>query len=482
MTPTSAQQDSVRSDTVHMEDLWVHDRTGTAVLAGMNLRIGDGSAHAVVGESGSGKTTAALALLGYVPRGLRHSRGDLTVFGTRPLALAGSTLRSFRRSVGYLHQDPGSTLTPTQTVGSAIAELAIPTVEPTEILLSVGLPADDEFVARYPHQLSGGQRRRVALARALAGAPRMLIVDEPTAGLDATAVTQVIDELHDARRRHGFTLVVITHDLDVARELATSVTVVDSGRAVESGSIADVLDSPASAALREIVRAHDAIRSGVPADGDADSGVQLRLDQVTVGAGRSTTPLFAPVDLTVSGGQSVGLIGPSGVGKSTLVRAMVGLAPTLSGSITIDTVPRSGRRWQPRPVALIPQDPDTALNPALRVRTSITRALPGRHDTGGRVDALLRDVGLDSELADRLPTDLSGGQRQRVAIARALATNPSILLCDEVTSAVDTVTEERILALLDGIRVQRRLALVIITHSPAVVSRMCQSIVELKGK
>ncbi|MFD4365849.1 ABC transporter ATP-binding protein [Rhodococcus sp. NPDC058521] len=470
---------------VTVDNLTVRNRQGDLVLDGFSLTVSPNAAHAVIGSSGGGKTTAALALVGHLRRGLTRVRGTVDIDGVSPFDVSPAELRTLRRSAVYVGQDPGSSLTPTMTVAQLLDESKAADADPVRVLESVHLPADPTFRSRFPHQLSGGQRRRVALARALMSRPKLLIVDEPTAGLDPLTLTQVINELHEARARFELSLVLITHDLDTARELTDTASILDRGRVVEAGPTKAVLSRPRSDALIEIVRSESAVRDQRPAHVplSVDTGPKLKLSGVTVGPGTSRTPLFAPVDLQLCAGESVGLIGRSGVGKSTLVRAIVGLHPALTGSIGFNGNPpaKANRENTAHPIALVPQDPDTSLNPALSIRTSITRALPGRRDRGGEVARLLTQVGLDPTMAQRRPSALSGGQRQRVALARALAGQPQVLLCDEVTSALDAVTEEKILSMLDDIRQRHRLALVVITHSRAVVDRLCERVVELRS-
>ena len=464
---------------VRVEGLTVVNRTGARVLDAVDFTVDVGAAHALVGESGSGKTTAALSVIGGLGPGLIRRSGTIVADGTEPGEASAAELRRLRRRIAYVGQDPGSALTPTMTVGRLLGELRADGVDLDGVLTSVGLPMEASFRRRYPHQLSGGQRRRLALARVLASDPRLLIVDEPTAGLDADNVERILGVLETARRERGIALLVITHELAVAQSISETMSVLEGGRVVEAGATDRLFSAPASTALQAITAARRSVDAQRPEPVQGAAEV-LALSGVTVSHGAADSPLFAPVDLRVRRGEAVALVGPSGVGKSTLARAVVGLHPLREGTITVDGHPPGRIARGAPPATLVPQDPDTALNPVLQVRTSIRRSLPGRRNDGQRVGELMEVVGLPSELAARRPSGLSGGQRQRVALARALAGEPTVLICDEVTSALDTVTEARILDLLDGLRSSRGVALVVITHSRAVATRLCHRIVEIE--
>ncbi|AWT26603.1 Glutathione import ATP-binding protein GsiA [Corynebacterium provencense] len=488
---------------VSCNGLTVVTTSGRTVLDEVTLHVGSGTVRALVGESGSGKTTLALTLLGMVRRGLRHTAGTVTVDGTDPLTLRAGHLRSFRRHrIAWLGQDPGLSLTPWIPVCDALCEvLDIPAgddasrVRVAGLLDRVGLPGV-ELLDRLPAELSGGQRRRVAVARALANRPGTVVLDEPTSGLDARAVDEVLDTVGQVCSATGATVIVITHDLDVARRIADEITVVDRGRVVETFP-AHVLDDPAAvASAAPRTRAlWEAARLSPPGTGEGaqDRRVRTAGDSGTgapvLGLRGFTallpdgTPVCAPVELDLRAGESLAVTGPSGAGKSTLVRALVGAGPYL-GRVELHgrVLPTEAGHRDPatrRAVQLIAQDPLGSLNPVLTVGTQLRRAVLRRHpgasrrEVAGHIVGILGLVGLDTGILNRRPRSLSGGQGQRVAVARALAHEPRVLVCDESTSALDPTVQKGVLDTLNNLRDRTGLVLIVITHSPAVAAYTC---------
>lgn len=502
---------------VAVRGLSVADDAGRAVLDGADLIVRAGTTTVLLGESGSGKTTLALSLFGLVRPGLRHVAGSVRVVGVEPLRARPAALRELRRrDLGWVGQDPALSLTPWIRIGELIGRSAgVDRPAVVAALADLGLPADPAFLRRYPHQLSGGQRRRVALARALCRSPRLLVVDELTAGLDAAAVDSVLDAVDALRSRRsaaeplhpsesarsdaGLTMLVVTHDLSVAERVADHVAVLDRGRVCENASAATVLVGPASAAARRLVHSVRGLTTTRPRVGSADRsgppalsavGLLVRTpDQAAAPRRRrrrngpaAEPPRVGPLTFTVESGGALAVTGLSGVGKTTVARCLVGLHPAAGGELTVGPwAVDPGGPARPaavrRAIQLVPQQPENTLNPAMTVRATLLRALHRWSDPGtdgpGRVADLLAQVELDAGLADRRPHTLSGGQRQRVAIARALAAHPSVLVCDEATAALDPSVQFRVLDLLDRLRATTGVALVVISHDPAVVDRMC---------
>ncbi|MFI7129712.1 ABC transporter ATP-binding protein [Nonomuraea sp. NPDC050153] len=465
------------------------------VVDAVDLTLGEGEAVAVVGPSGSGKTTMALAVLGHLRPGIRHAGGRVSVDGREmfphpPPGVRGGT-------IGYVGQDPGAALNPYATVASALLTATGRRVPRRErvatvrrLLERVALPGDPEFARRYPHQLSGGQQQRVVVAAALARSPRLLVLDEPTTALDLLAKAEMLAEIRRLREE-GVALLWISHDLGSVRSQVDRIVVVDDGRIVD--------DRPAGQdpAVREgagAARARPPVESPAEPDGDSWTGRAAVLEARAVTAGHGSRTVLSEVDLTVRRGECLAVLGVSGVGKSTLARCLAGLHRPGDGTVALHGVPlardvRARTRAQRAAIGLVAQNPAEALHPRQDVRTALVRPLrllrgiTARAAQDAEVSRLLEAVRLEPSLATRLPGELSGGQRQRVALARALAAEPEVLICDEVTSALDAETQAGVLDLLGDLRARLGLAVVLIVHDPAVAATASDSLLVLaKGR
>ena len=549
-----------RGPVAQIESLRVEVQNGTPIVDGFSLTIGPGEIVALVGESGSGKTTVALALLGFAARGVRLAGGSVRVVGEEFIGRSDGELRSLRgRLVSYVPQDPASALNPSMRVGNQIAEMlrAHPSArkrgdETTRVLASVHLPSDREFLRRYPHQLSGGQQQRLAIAVALVAQPPLVVLDEPTTGLDVVTQAHILEELQHLRAELGLAMVYVSHDLAVVGALADRVTVMYAGSIVEEGSAQEVFQRPRHPYTRGLVssipdhlapRHVKGIRGVAPGIDERGQGCPFapRCDQFTdacaaalpalesVGAvhavrclrwqetppitlGRAVTDRAETGEATallrvegltaryraragsivaadnvsfdVGVGEAVALVGESGSGKTTIARCVAGLVRPSAGRILLASMSLAGRarertREQRRRVQIVFQNPYDSLNPRRSVIDTIARPavlLRGLGEAAAREEArtLLGDVRLSARLADRLPRELSGGERQRVAIARALAARPDLLVCDEVTSALDVSVQATVLDLLAELRSQLGLALLFISHDLGVVASLCE--------
>ncbi|MBF6132309.1 ATP-binding cassette domain-containing protein [Nocardia otitidiscaviarum] len=469
----------------------VRDAAGNAVLEDISVHVPAGSGLAVVGPSGAGKTTFALALLGALPDGL-------TASGAVGLGENGQ-----RRAVGYVPQDPATGLNPALRIGSGLRDIARRHGE-SDIAASVAaalhrveLPADRAFRRRFPHELSGGQQQRVLLAMALLGDPALLVLDEPTTGLDARTRDRLVDTLLRIRNDRTSTLLVITHDLTSVAPLIDDVLELDAGRSVPPlthGSVSPPLP-PRNG------------ESGFPCDGESAtaggvggsvSGARctgaatpvLRVDGLTVGHGRrgGFRPVVEGLSFELRAGECLAVRGRSGAGKTTVARALAGLRAPVRGVVELDGTPLHPRvdRRPPdhrRAIQLIFQNPSASLNPAHRVGAQIARPLRLLHGldaaaAGQRTRELLAGVGLDAQLRLRRPEHLSGGQQQRAAIARALAAAPRVLICDEITSSLDPSSRDTVLDLLERLR-REGLTLIVISHQDAVIDRLADRVLEI---
>jgi peptide/nickel transport system ATP-binding protein len=440
-----------------------------AVLEDVELVVARGSVVALVGSSGGGKTTLLQALVGHVAPGLRRSAGAVAVDGSDVFALAPDALRRLRRTrVALVGQDPMSRLCPTHRVRDVVGELAAPGDRERTIaraLARAGLPDDARLLRRRACELSGGQLRRLALARALVREPALLLLDEPTGGLDALRARGLATELR-ALAAGGTTIVLASHDLDHVREVA------DVAVGIEGGRIALPARRP-----RRTARAWRTATVGAE---------RLRASSVRVLAGGRE--ILRDVTLSAPAGAMLALVGASGSGKTTLLRYLAGLAGG-SGDVLLDGRPLARRvrdrgADERRRMQYVAQDPLGALNPARTVSAALARPLRrhgglGRHAAATAAAELLEAVALPAALLHREPDALSGGQRQRVALARALAAQPHVLLCDEITSALDEHTSERVLQMLRARQQETGLTIVWATHDLALAERFCDATLDL---
>ncbi|WP_406511484.1 ATP-binding cassette domain-containing protein [Streptomyces sp. NBC_00161] len=454
---------------------------GTPLLDNATLTLERGRVHAITGPSGAGKTTLLRAVAGAIPPGAAVTEGAVTVLGHDVLTLAPERLRRLRREhLAYLGQDPGSGLNPRMKVGRLITETASDKSRTalSDLLVQVRLPAGEHVERRRPSALSGGQQRRVALARALARRPEILLLDEPTAGLDAALRDEIADLLRDLAHRHGLAIALSSHDPDFVNRCADDTVVLGEPTTTHAAA-------PKAPAPRTPPRAE------APHARGGDAVLTVRSLDARVGTGRTRRQVLTGLDLEVRPGALTAIVGPSGCGKTTLVRTLAGLHPASGGTLTLHGSPLTGThrrrtRDQRRRIQLVPQNPLGALNPARTVGATLIRplklhlGLPADR-RADRVAELLIAVGLPGGFAARYPHELSGGQRQRVSIARALAAEPDILLCDEVTSALDADTAADVMALLRDLRTARGLAVVLVSHDLPLVSRHADDILTLGG-
>ncbi|MEV0574210.1 ABC transporter ATP-binding protein [Streptomyces sp. NPDC050392] len=462
-------------------------------VRGLSFSLEAGGALGVVGESGSGKSASAYALLGLHRGTGAKVGGSIRVAGVDVQAAADAELRGLRGAkAAMVFQDPLSSLDPYYAVGDQIAQVyrvhhrvsrRAARTRAVEVLDRVGIPDAVRRSRSRPHEFSGGMRQRALIAMALACEPELLIADEPTTALDVTVQAQILDLLHDLRRETGMGLLLVTHDVGVAAESVDEVLVMQSGRAVERGPVAEVLGAPRElytkallSAVPRIAPAAEKAPDGAGATAAAEGDVLVDAEGVrqVFGRGKSALAAVDGVSLTVRRGETLGIVGESGSGKTTLGRMLVGLLE-----------PTSGRIGRAARVQMVFQDPVSSLNPRRSVGESVADPLRarGERDEGvirARVGDLLGRVGLDAEQYDRYPHEFSGGQRQRVGIARALAAEPELIVCDEAVSALDVTTQAQVTALLAELQRELGLALVFIAHDLAVVRQVSDRVAVMR--
>jgi peptide/nickel transport system ATP-binding protein len=553
-----------------VEGLRIETSAGVEIVDDIAFQAIGGEVFGLVGESGCGKTSIALALLGHARPGTRIATGSVVIGGGgNLLSLKESERRALRGSlVSYVPQDPPANLNPRQRVGAQIAEtLRVHGVDRSTadaavsgLVGRVGLSNTPSFLRRYPFELSGGQQQRVAIAIALIGRPRVIVLDEPTTGLDVTTQARVLELLRELARDTATAFIYVTHDLAVVDELADRVGVMYAGRLVEVGERASLFARPAhpytvlllgsvprvalrhrltgisgtapppgsrprgcSFALRcplatdvcderfpaRTTTAHggyvrcyhtartDSIGSVLepappPLVVDPNQSSLLAVDALVAAYGRGPqrSEVVHRVSFSVAAREGVGLVGESGSGKTTIGRCLVGLHVAESGTIRLNGEPlplsvHDRTRAQRQAIQIVFQNPDRSLNPNETVAQAISRPLRllrGRTAGGmrARVAELADRVRLASVKLDQYPRELSGGEKQRVAVARALASDPLLLVCDEITSALDVSIQAAIVDLLGELRDQG-LALLFITHNLALVNSTADRVIVLEA-
>ncbi|TIW37432.1 MAG: ABC transporter ATP-binding protein, partial [Mesorhizobium sp.] len=464
--------------------------------------IADGEIVALIGESGSGKTTVALSLMGYARPGCRITGGEINVNGKNMAALSEKERARLRGTdIAYVPQSAAASFNPSSTIMEQVIEVTrIHKLMPpeqarrraVELFRALSLPDPEGIGARYPHQVSGGQLQRLSAAMALIGDPKLVIFDEPTTALDVTTQIDVLKAFKSVMRAGGIAGVYVSHDLAVVAQIADRIVVLKGGEVQETGTTAAILSAARHPYTRELLAAFEPKPRQGHADADAGTKQLLRIDNVTAGYGAARAdglPLIRAVDsvsLVVEKGRNLGVIGESGCGKSTLARVIAGIHPAAAGDIVFDgkDLQRAARKRsqdQLREMQIVFQYADTALNPAKPVEDIIARPLAfyhrlDRQARSKRVDELLDMVRLPRALRYRHPSELSGGQKQRVNFARALAADPKLIICDEITSALDTVVASAVIELLKELQRELGLSYIFISHDLSVVEAICDEI------
>jgi peptide/nickel transport system ATP-binding protein len=480
---------------LRMEALRIETVAGAVLVHDIDLHLARGEVLGLIGESGAGKSTIGLAALAYARAGCRITGGRILLSGTELLALDAAGRRAIRGTrVAYVAQSAAAAFDPAMAIGDQVCEGPIrhrlmsrrqARARAVELFHALDLPEPEKFGERYPHQVSGGQLQRAMTAMAIACRPDVLVLDEPTTALDVTTQIEVLAQLKKVIAQYGTAALYVSHDIAVVAQIADRVMVLRHGRTVESGPTAQILNHPRTDYARALIAERKPPASNAATQVSEREATVLDVKDLCVGYGRRDVVKSAA--FSIAKGETVAIVGESGSGKTTLANAISGQVTARSG--TLDFLGSrlaanfsQRNREQLRRIQLVLQSPDVALNPRHSVELIVGRplafyfGLPTQQQRA-RVAELLTLVGLDPSLARRRPGQLSGGQKQRVCIARALAAQPDLIVCDEITSALDPLVAEEILVLLRRLQAELGTAYLFITHDLANVRRIADRVI-----
>ncbi|MEQ8652609.1 MAG: ABC transporter ATP-binding protein [Kiloniellales bacterium] len=486
---------------LEIKGLRIEGRSGdewNEIVHGIDLTLHKGEVLGLIGESGAGKSTIGLAAMGFTRDGCRISGGSVKYEGEELVNGNPEALRKLRgSSIAYVAQSAAASFNPAhklieQTIETPLQHhvMSRKDAERDAVALytRIRLPNPEEIGFRYPHQVSGGQLQRAMTAMAMTCRPDLIVFDEPTTALDVTTQIEVLAAIRDAVEQFDTAAIYITHDLAVVAQMADKIMVLRYGDLVEESDTRSMLSDP----KEDYTKSLWAVRSFRKAEPFALKKDMTPIIEIkNVDAAYGDVPVLFDVSFKVYEKQTVAVVGESGSGKSTTARCITGLLPPTKGEVfyrgtKLAAATKSRPRDQLRHMQMIYQMPDTALNPKTRIRDIIGRPLTFYLGMTGakkteRIRALLDEIELEpDQFIDRLPSELSGGQKQRVCIARAMAAEPSLIICDEVTSALDQLVAEGILRLLDRLQREFGLAYMFITHDLATVRAIADEVVVMK--
>ena len=462
------------------------------IVDDISFELGKGKVLGLIGESGAGKSTIGLASMAYGRGGCEITGGEVWLDGENVLEATPGEVGKLRGAkVAYVAQSAAASFNPAHRLGQQVIESALQhglmnrdaaNKFAVDLFARLGLPDPQEFGDRYPHQVSGGQLQRAMTAMAMCCRPQLIVFDEPTTALDVTTQISVLASIKQAIRETNTAALYITHDLAVVAQIADEIMVLRNGKMVEYGSTDQIINKPREAYTQSLV---SVLANVKPEAGDTAEEAVLVANGITA-AYDKTNMVLQDISVELHAGQTLSIVGESGSGKSTLARVITGLLPPLDGEVIMHGKPlppelKNRSKEQLRVLQMIYQMPDVAMNPRHTVSRIIGRPLEFYFGIRGdeqrsKIIELLRKIELGEEFYDRYPAELSGGQKQRVCIARALAAEPELIICDEVTSALDTLVADGILNLLMQLQEENNVAYLFITHDIATVRAISDTI------
>lgn len=467
------------------------------IVHGVSFHLQPGEVLGLIGESGAGKSSIGIAAMGRTRPGVRIRSGSIKLKGDELVGASDEVLRKISgQRIAYVAQSASASFNPAHRLIDQFAETAIQEGRMTkreayqrghDIFRKLNLPNAERIAQSYPHQVSGGQLQRCMVAMAMACNPEAIVFDEPTTALDVTTQIEVLAAIREVISDYGTAAIYITHDLAVVAQIAQRVMVLRNGREVETATTSRLLEAPQDQYTRDLLSVRKTQCASKPAATDAPL---ISIEGVTAGYGKGL-PVLDNVSIQIHRGQTVAVVGESGSGKSTLGRVLAGLLRPAAGKITFqgaELEPDFVRRDKEvlRAIQMVYQSADTALNPRHTVRKTLGRAIQFYYEESGqflteRVVELLKQVELDETYLDRRPSELSGGEKQRLCLARALAAKPELIICDEITSALDQLIAGDILRLLSSLQRETGVSYFFITHDIDTVRAIADNVVVLQA-
>ena len=462
------------------------------IVHGVSFTLEKGKVLGLIGESGAGKSTIGLSSMAYGRGSVEITGGEAWLAGEQILSHSHSEIRKIRgRKVAYVSQSAAASFNPAHRLGDQVIEAALEhgmsskaeaSKFADELFAKLGLPDPDNFGRRYPHQVSGGQLQRAMTAMALCSKPDLIVFDEPTTALDVTTQIDVLAAIKEAIHDTGTAALYITHDLAVVAQISDDIMVLRDGKMVEYGPVDQIINNPQEEYTRSLVSVRSILKEE---GGELEEQPVLDCRNITAAYSNSVTVLH-DVSMHLHKGQTLAIVGESGSGKSTMARVITGLLPQKSGEIVFNGEPlprelKHRTKEELRRLQMIYQMADTAMNPRQTIGEIIGRPIEFYFGISGKqkraeVIKLLEQIELDESFIDRYPAELSGGQKQRVCIARSLAAKPDLIICDEVTSALDPLVADGILKLLLKLQEETGVSYLFITHDIATVRAISDSI------
>ena len=474
------------------DDLKIVDR--------VSFDIKPGEVIALIGESGSGKTTISLGCMGYTRPGCRITGGAVHLGDKSIFDQSLSDLQKLRGSaITYVAQSAAASFNGAMTINSQVTEIPIVTksmtraqaiVKAEKLYADLDLPEPNKIGQRYPHQVSGGQLQRLMAAMAMISDPQLLILDEPTTALDVTTQIEVLYSFKRLIRKRNAAAIYVSHDLSLVAQIADNILVLKNGKKIEYGQTEQIISEPQNNYTKELMEAAHVMPKQICTKQSklSKKAPLLKMTNITAGYGKNQGNLaLTKINLEVGVGETVGIIGESGSGKTTLGRVISGLMSPLEGNVFLEGKELAQKvakrkRYELQQIQFAFQMADVALNPLQKVEKILSRPIQfyrklSRKDSLIEVARLLERVDLPTDFANRFPLELSGGQRQRINLARALAALPKLIICDEITSALDTIVAQQILELLESLQEELRISYLFISHDISIVSQISERVV-----